>query len=77
MLRSTRVGGKSSERMPNHSNIERIRYFLVIFSFLMYFLREISSWDRMLFFWPWLKRNAHVSSPAITLSEFAKAYAPN
>ena len=92
--RSTCIGGKSRERMLNLSNIERVRYFYVIFSFLMYFLWEISTWDAFLgrdsgspqlSFWPWLKdavicshqRNAYVSSPAIILSEFAKAYAPN
>ena len=34
----TRVGEKSSERMLNHSNSERVRHFYFIFSVLIYFL---------------------------------------
>ena len=42
------LGGKSSERMLNHSNCERVRHFYVIFSVLMYFLslKKIAVRDR-------------------------------
>ena len=73
------------------------KVFYVIFSVLMYFLWEISTWDAFLArdsgspslsFWPCyvLKIREfgafsgmllYVSSPAITLSAFAKACTPN
>lgn len=89
--------GKKHREDSESFKCRKNKVFYVIFSVLMYFLWEISTWDAFLArdsgspslsFWPCyvLKIREfgafsgmllYVSSPAITLSAFAKACTPN